>query len=120
MVQHVFGFAESNGSAGRAVAKKLARRSDPQTSHQAATEIETKLNPVQTLVMECAVLSGESFTAREIAEVCKQRGGAADTETYRKRCRELVNLNQLRELEVRTCQVTGKKATTFEVMRSVK
>jgi hypothetical protein len=91
----------------------ICRKSDPITSHQSAAETELKLNITQSRmlgVMTCVVPK----TANEAARICNDRFGGGLCETYRKRCRELVERGLLIECGERACEVTGKAAMTFK------
>jgi hypothetical protein len=93
---------------------KLSRRADPITSQQSAAETEPQLNGLQSC---CMIVLGRALsprTANEIAAECvKQYGRMA--ESYRKRLHELVTLNKAVECGERSCEITGKSATTFSV-----
>jgi hypothetical protein len=93
---------------------KLSRRADPITSQQSAAETEPQLNGLQSC---CMIVLGRALsprTANEIAAECvKQYGKMA--ESYRKRLHELVTLGKAVECGERSCEITGKSATTFRV-----
>ena len=93
---------------------KLNRKSDPITSQQSAAETEPQLNGLQSC---CMIVLGRALsprTANEIAAECvKQYGKMA--ESYRKRLHELVRDGFAIECGERSCEVTGKSATTFRV-----
>jgi len=92
---------------------KLSRKSDPITSQQSAAETEPQLHGLQSC---CMIVLGRALsprTANEIAAECvKQYGKMA--ESYRKRLHELVTLGKAVECGERSCEVTGKNATTFK------
>ena len=89
---------------------KLARDSDPDTSHAAAEELAPKLGKVQMEVLSVFRRSASSLTANEAAEVVRRstRDNATMCETYRKRCHELERKGLLRCIGKRTCLITGK------------
>lgn len=93
---------------------KLSRRADPITSQQSAAETEPKLNALQSA---CMIVLGRAVsprTANEIAAECVKCYGKL-AESYRKRLHELVTLDKAIECGERSCEITGKNATTFRV-----
>lgn len=95
----------------------IARRSDPITSHQSAAETESKLSTIKAVVLDILQMTPEPMTAQEAAlESVKIYGGM--TETYRKRCHELVKDGHATECGFRACQITGKNAQTFKAKGS--
>jgi hypothetical protein len=93
---------------------KLSRKSDPITSQQSAAETEPQLNGLQSC---CMIVLGRALlprTANEIAAECVRQYGKM-AESYRKRLHELVTLGKAIECGERSCEVTGKSATTFRV-----
>lgn len=109
-------FAKQNLAPPAPRAKALARRTDPLTSLQSAEQAAAELNKNQgivlTVLQEHLAASSGSFTARELAELCRSIHGG-EVETYRKRVRELVALGKMQEFGARTCAITGQKATAF-------
>ena len=90
-----------------------ARTTDPQTSHDAAEDID-----VNEVINRCLIVlrgAGEPLTAREVAWRCINAWpGDYEQDTYRKRVQsEMKPL--LRECEARVCSRSGRKATTYEV-----
>jgi hypothetical protein len=93
---------------------KLSRKSDPITSQQSAAETEPQLNGLQSC---CMIVLGRALsprTANEIAAECVRQYGKM-AESYRKRLHELVTLGKAAECGERSCEITGKNATTFRV-----
>lgn len=91
----------------------IARSSDPITSHQSAADTEPKLKKHQAAVLGILQASDHPMTAQEAAAVAVARLGGM-TETYRKRCHELVGNGKAEECGFRPCTVTGKNAQTFK------
>ena len=91
----------------------IARSSDPITSHQSAAETEVKLGTIKAAVLDILQMTPEPMTAQEAALASVKIYGGM-TETYRKRCHELVNDGLATECGFRPCQITGKNAQTFK------
>jgi hypothetical protein len=98
----------------------LARRTDKATSHEAAASVnqavgwQLALGAVKSL--QAKSLFGNA-TANEAAAHAANVCGAMH-ESVRKRINELVRAGQLQEVEIRKCEVTGKSATAYRVVRS--
>lgn len=90
---------------------QLSRHSDKPTSHEAGDGVRHKLGETHEKVL--LVLSHMMLTAREIARSCVNRFGG-DSETYRKRMKEMVRDGLIEELPPRECSVTGKNATVYK------
>lgn len=84
--------------------KKLARRTDPQTSRDAAAEL--KINALQADALD-AVRRHPGSTARELA--------AIEGWDVWKRISELADAGMIRETGVRKCTISGRKARTWQV-----
>lgn len=98
--------------AERVAVAPIARRSDPVTSHKAASETETRINTLQFFVFDSIRKATRPLTSNEAAiDAAKQY--VAAIETFRKRVRELVRLDLLEEAGERRCEITGKSAMTF-------
>ena len=92
--------------------KPLRRRTDPATSRVAAEQIQPALGATHAFVLEfCS--SVEPRTAQEIAMRCWDANKSRTIETYRKRVKELSDLNRLSVVGQRKCCVTGKLARTW-------
>ncbi len=90
----------------------ISRKSDPITSQKSAVETELRINTLQSFVLQAIKDAPKPITANEAArEAAKQY--VANIETFRKRVRELVRLDLVKECEDRKCEVTGKSAMTF-------
>ena len=90
----------------------ISRKSDPITSHKSAVEIELRINTLQSFVFQAIKNAPKPITANEAArEAAKQY--VANIETFRKRVRELVRMDLVKECGDRKCKVTGKSAMTF-------
>lgn len=94
-----------------------ARADDKQTSKDAANKLEASgaLEGLKLGAFNACQVLGRS-TANEIAlEAAKMTDNLRKVESFRKRVRELVDMNRLRECEPRVCSETGSVATTYEV-----
>jgi hypothetical protein len=94
----------------------IARKSDPVTSHAAATEIRPILGKLQAAFLAALKDLGGTRTAREIGERAKEMGLVRETESVRKRSAELERLNLIRVVDVRRCEYTNKLAETFKLV----
>jgi len=110
MTQQAFGFAS-----GYTPPPKIARDADPQTSKQAAAETKPILGYCQQVFVKALERLGVPSTAAEIAVVANQINGSKNTESYRKRAAECVEVGSIEPCEARKCGVTGKKATTYRI-----
>lgn len=104
--------------------RKIARRTDPDTSHQAAQSIAAELSKSQTLFYETLkAWGGIPRTANEVAAraIPIDRSPIQPLfrkrETLRKRAKELVDLGLIRASDSRPCMVNGNPATTYEVIK---
>lgn len=95
-----------------AIVAPIARHGDPITSHQSALETESKLSTIKAAVLDILQMTPEPMTAQEAALASVKIYGGM-TETYRKRCHELVKDGHATECGFRPCQITGKNAQTF-------
>lgn len=95
------------------ISPPIARHSDPITSQQSAAETEFKLGTIKAAVLDILQMTPVAMTAQETAlAAVKVHGGRS--ETYRKRCHELVSDGRAIECGFRRCEVTGKSAMTFK------
>lgn len=90
----------------------IARKSDPQPSLIAAVEIEPQLSGRRAEFVRCLRAIGRPSTAQEIAAMADSR----IRESVRKRAMECVRLGFVKEVGIRTCNVTGKLATSYWVV----
>ena len=94
----------------------FARAVDPDTSHEAAREMaEGKASKARGRML--AAWRVRPMTAMEAGQYCVDKFGEYDRETYRKRKHELQRLGLLRFVEVRPCNVTGRKAEVWRAKR---
>lgn len=101
----------------------IARRTDPATSHKAATNVD--LSKHQKLFYDTLKAWGNiPRTSNEIAEKAipiddakRIMSAFRRRETLRKRAGELVKLKMIVECQSRPCRVTGNDATTYEVAK---
>lgn len=89
----------------------LARRTDPQTSHEAARRAEGRLSLYQWEALQ-ACRAHPGMTATEMA---KARGWD-DPRVINRRLGELALAGLVRATGSRPCDVTGRTAMTWEVM----
>lgn len=94
---------------------QLSRRTDKPASHEAGESTRHKLSDTHQKVLW--ILNCHSMTAREIARRCVV-GFGGDSETYRKRMKEMVRDGLIEELPPRECSVTGKNATVYRRVQS--
>lgn len=98
---------------GDAIFEKLAREDDPPTSKAAAKEIGPKVKQLQKAFLDALKNLGRPSTAREIGERAKQIGLHGESESVRKRAKELERLGVIKTFGTRKCQVTGKPAQAW-------
>jgi hypothetical protein len=96
---------------------RIARRTDKETSHDAAAETDVKLGKLQSACLDVMRVSRTPMTATEVAETAAHNRGGMQ-ESYRKRLRELVRIGAAVECEPRECSITGKRATTYKAKES--
>lgn len=94
----------------------IARKSDPITSHAAATEIRPILGKLQAAFLAALRDLGGTRTAREIAERAREMGLHGEVESVRKRSAELEEMRLIQVVEVRRCSVTGKVAESWRLV----
>ena len=87
--------------------KRMARKSDPDTSHQAAVEIRRELRRLQLKTLNL-IRHHPNHTARELTSIC-------DWDAW-KRIRELEHAGSIKCTGRRPCSVTGKTARTWAVV----
>jgi alkylation response protein AidB-like acyl-CoA dehydrogenase len=101
---------------------QLARRTDPETSKQAARSVAADLSETQRLFFTTLKQFGYPATAQEVAEAAirieaidQVKAVMAKRDTLRKRAKELVDKGWIVEREPRECRVTCNNSTTYEV-----
>ena len=90
----------------------LARTTDPHTSHIAAAELKLTATQQAALLAAAQLVSA---TANEIGQLAASVNGGV-SESYRKRCKELVRMERLAIAGERRCSITGKLCTTYRVI----
>lgn len=99
--------------------ERIARRTDPQTSHDAAAEQLPRIGKSQADVLAVIRRSASALTANEAAEIARRStaNNSRMCETYRKRLGELERKGLVRVVGVRACGVTGKRVQMYEAVR---
>ena len=82
---------------------KLARTSDPETSHLAAEQIRPHLGRLHRVVIATLKENGEPMTAKEIGP------------DAHKRMLELVEADQIETCGTRICSVSGRMAQAYRI-----
>jgi len=95
---------------------QLARQSDPVTSRVAAEEVQPKVKQLQRAFIKALKDLKHPSTAREIGERAKQIGLHAESESVRKRAKELERLGAIKSFGSRKCLVTGKPAQVWSIL----
>lgn len=96
-------------------ASHLHRTCDPQTSVEAAEALH--LGECQAIALEAAKHLCRDFgdaSANEIGRLGATLG-TANSETIRKRVRELADRKKLIEIGTRPCRITGKRVAVYKV-----
>jgi len=97
---------------------KIARDSDPKTSHDAAAEMPPKLSALESR-MESVWRQNGPLTANEAAEIAVlteyTETLGANHETFRKRYTGLLNKFRIVADGKKQCNVTGKLATVYRI-----
>jgi hypothetical protein len=96
--------------------EQRARASDPVTSHNAAAEIAPLLSELQTVVLDM-FRQLEPATSNEVAVTIEPGGNLGRINTLRRRASDLVQMKRLRVVGQRPCNVTGKTASVYEVVK---
>jgi hypothetical protein len=96
--------------------RPIARESDADTSHVAATKVRPKLVGLRQTFVEVLGTLGQA-TANEVAAAAVGGGLVFNAESIRKRAQELVDLGFVRVVGSRVCSVTGNAASVYEVVR---
>ena len=97
---------------------KIARDSDPDTSHDAAAEMQPKLSALESRMADVWRSNGP-LTANEAAEIAVlteyTQSLGANAETYRKRYTGLLKRGRIIADGVKTCRVSGKTVTAYKL-----
>lgn len=88
-------------------AKHLARRDDPETSKESASEVAKEPGPRQQFALKCVT----EFPGHTRMELATQFD--LDSCTIGRRLRELERMGKIREGESRKCTKSGFKAATW-------
>lgn len=97
----------------------IARQADPVTSKEAASDVMPSVGIMATSMLHAIADANEIDvhpTAQEAAKRCEFEHGRM-AESYRKRTTELVRAGLVRVTGERRCDVTGKNAQTYEVVK---
>jgi hypothetical protein len=92
-------------------AKSLARRTHPETSKQAASEVMPNLQPLRERAYN-AVAQHPGLTYSELSEALQMR----DPRSIGRRLPELEKEGLLRRGDPRHCEITGKRAATWYII----
>lgn len=94
---------------------QLARQSDPVTSQAAAEEVKPKIKQLQKAFLDALKNLGRPSTAREVGERAKQIGLHNESESVRKRAKELERIGAVKNFGSRKCLITGKPAQVWSI-----
>lgn len=96
---------------------KLARSSDPQTSHESAAKTYEQLGDCHLTVLSVMGKVGYEWTARQIGQCAFSDNRSHEPDTYRKRMKELI-----RDGWIEVCGTTKDETTgrTVQIYRRVK
>jgi hypothetical protein len=86
----------------------LARKTDPETSHEAGEYVRPKLPHQHALILSAMVRRQRPLTASEIEMDC-------DRAEPHKRLRDMERLGLVVRCDPRFCTVTGRRATTWRI-----
>lgn len=89
-----------------------ARRTDPETSHIAAGELQPRLSGLRLQFVNALKQLGKA-TANEVAASVTCDPHVA--QSIRKRAKEIERAGLIRVVSVRQCKQTGSKASVYEV-----
>ena len=97
---------------------KIARASDPDTSHDAAAEMLPKLSALESRMADVWRQNGP-LTANEAADIAAlteyTQSLGANAETYRKRYDALLKKNRIVADGKKRCRISGKLATVYRI-----
>ena len=91
-------------------AERLARSTDPETSHEAARAVVPRLGQLQQQLLE-VVREHPGRTMNELAQLKGER----DPRTFNRRASELEKAGVIRVGVTKTCSVSGRRARTWRV-----
>lgn len=97
-------------------AEKVARDSDPITSHVAAANVESSLSGLRAKFAEGVARCGGSATAKEAANAMSRNPEVV--ESIRKRAKECVELGYVRCDGTRRCNVSGHSCMVYHTLKS--
>ena len=99
---------------------KIARDSDPETSHDAAAEMQPKLGKLEARLL--SAFKRWPKTAREAADDAARLfncltgvGKNTETESYRKRYTGLLKRGQIVTDGTKVCRISGKTVTAYRI-----
>ncbi len=102
---------------------KLARDTDPETSHDSAAEMLPKLGKLESRLLFaflriCRDLRQSS--AREAAEIAYRNhrntpGEKHEADSYRKRTRSLLDKGMIKADGAKVCRISGKTVTAYRI-----
>ena len=102
---------------------KIARDSDPDTSHDAAAEMQPKLSALESRMADVWRSNGP-LTANEAAEIAVlteyTQSLGANAETYRKRYDALLKKSRIIADGKKRCNISGKLATVYRITEGTK
>ncbi len=95
------------------MSERLARHSDPGTSHEAAASIRPKLSNLQARTLTL-VAAWPDHTATELSK----KAGTGDPRVHNRRLTELRRAGRIVISGSRKCEVTGRRASTYRIPAS--
>jgi hypothetical protein len=114
--QRAFDFIPPS-TVGDALPFPIARRSDPETSKEAAKEItESGLREGQLLVVLTMVRKYPRKTSAELAAKAELGGIPFDRYTFARRLPELEKAGLIQKLNSRKCTIGGREAHTWQAL----
>jgi hypothetical protein len=94
---------------------RVARKSDPKTSKDAAEEIKPKIGQLQVAFLAALTAIGKPATANEVGAKAVAMGLAGNAESVRKRAAEVERVRMIKVVGIQRCGVTGKLAEAWRV-----
>lgn len=115
MQRQLFGdlHTESGDAAANVATHHRCRRTDPATSHESASETESRATMLQGLFLAELRRASEPLTANEVAHRAAADRPDVMPESVRKRAGELVKDEKIVVVGSRRCTITGRKASTY-------
>ena len=95
--------------------QSIARQSDPDTSHIAAANVESKLSGLRAMFVEGVRRCGGSATAKEAANAMSRNPEVV--ESIRKRAKECVTMGVVTCGESRKCKVSGNACLVYLITK---